>query len=229
MVRTLTVVVGIAMSLVAARETSAIPIQITPVDLDSWVGGSSVIGSFDDFHVVKAPPPPPTPPQSLGSIFSEVFYDGFDYTYVHTVTPRAGSNDNEAFRTDFSVRGFTGIVGWSFSDALRAGGTGTESDFRISNVSGRLWWIATFPYTNVWGWTGLDPIAFFFVSHIDPFTTLTPPTAEAAPYLLLSDEVFTGRAQSLAPVVPEPGSIALFGSGLVGLYAAVRRRRSPKE
>ena len=64
MVRTLTVVVGIAMSLVAARETSAIPIQLTPVDLDSWVGGSSVIGSFDDFRVVKAPPPPPTPPKT---------------------------------------------------------------------------------------------------------------------------------------------------------------------
>ena len=76
------------------------------------------------------------------------------------------------------------------------------------------------PEPNFRRWFALEPIAFFFVSHIDPFTTLTPPTAEAAPYLLLSDEVFTGRAQSLAPVVPEPGTIALLGSGLVGLYAA---------
>ena len=170
MVRTLTVVIGIAMSLVAARETSAIPIDITPVDLDSWVGGSSVIGSFDDFRVVMAPPPPPRPPQTLGSIVSEVFYDGFDYTYVHTVTPRARSNDNEVFRTDFNVRGFSGIVGWSFSDALRAGGTGTDSDFRISNSSGRLWWIAGFdPTTDPPSrWGALEPIAFFFVSSRSP-------------------------------------------------------------
>jgi hypothetical protein len=222
MVRTLTVVIGLAMSLMAARNASAIP--ITPVDLDSWAGGSSLIFTFDDFSVVQAPPPPPRPPQTLGSIRSEVFYDGFDYTYVHTVTPSAGSKINEVFRTEFSVRGFSGIVGWSFSDALRAGGTGTESDFRISNDSGRLWWIATFPFLLDEGfpsrWGPLEPIAFFFVSHIDPFTT--------APYLLLSDEVSTGRAQSLAPVVPEPGTIALFGSGLVGLYAAMRRRQSAK-
>ena len=46
--------------------------------------------------------------------------------------------------TEFSVGGFSGIAGWSFSDALRAGGTGTDRDFRIDYVSGRLNWFTQF-------------------------------------------------------------------------------------
>ncbi len=61
MVRRLTVVIGVAMSLVVARDASADP--ITPVDLDSWVGGSSVnILNFDWFLRVRdAPAAPRTP------------------------------------------------------------------------------------------------------------------------------------------------------------------------
>ena len=62
MVRTLTVVIGLAMSLMAARDASAIP--ITPVDLDSWVGGSSVIGASRPF--VTSQTPPRGPPEHLG-------------------------------------------------------------------------------------------------------------------------------------------------------------------
>ncbi len=158
-------------------------------------------------------------------MFSDVLSDGTRYTYVHRVTPFLDNNDR--FATQFSVGGFNGIAGWSFSDALRAGGTGTDRDFLIDNVSGRLNWFTQFTTTHEGaGWDAAEPITFFFVSTRPPFFTLTPPSAEAMPYSLLTDEVF-GTAQSLAPV-PEPGSIVLFGSGLVGLYAVVRRRRSPK-
>ena len=51
------------------------------------------------FLVVKAHPAAPDAPPNPGvSIFSEVFYDGSDYTYVHTGDPLGhDSNDNEAF------------------------------------------------------------------------------------------------------------------------------------
>jgi PEP-CTERM motif len=222
MVRTLTVVIGLAMSLLVARDASAD--RITPVDLDSWVGGSSVnILSFDQFLLVRDAPA--APPNTLGIMFSDVLSDGTQYTYAHWVTSYLDNND--LFATQFSVGGFSGIAGWSFSDALRAGGTGTDRDFLIDNVSGRLNWFTRFTTTDEGaGWDAAEPITFFFVSSRSPFKTLTPPGAEAMPYGLLTNGGF-GTAQGLAPV-PEPGSIALFGSGLMGLYAAVRRRRSAK-
>ena len=67
MVRTLTVVIGLAMSVMVAREASAIP--ITPVDLDSWVGGS-IVGSQSDLFKVA------NPPVTIGDISSDVFFDG---------------------------------------------------------------------------------------------------------------------------------------------------------
>ena len=69
-----------------------------------------------------------------------------------------------------------------------------------------------------------EPIQFFFVSTLPP---------RLRNYNLLSANVLQpnplefGAAEGVAPV-PEPGSIALFGSGLVGLIAAMRRRRNSK-
>ena len=68
------------------------------------------------------------------------------------------------------------------------------------------------------GWDPFEPIAFFFVS-------VQPPGARA--YDLLSPDFGLGTAQTLGPI-PEPGSFVLLGSGLAGLYAAVRRRNPKK-
>jgi PEP-CTERM motif len=213
MIRRLTVLIGLAMSMMVARSASAIP--ITPVDLDTWVPGS-IVGSHANLFDVASPP------ATIGAISSNVFVDGNQYTYVHTVTPHVTLQSNSHFATAFSVaNGFTGVAGWSFSDAGSAGGTGTNTDFLLTEDQGRLTWSLRFTSTGPdrrSGWDPFEPIAFFFVSS-------QPPGARV--YDLLTPDIGLGTAQTLGPI-PEPGSFVLLGSGLAGLYASVRRRRSPK-
>lgn len=201
MVRKLTFALVLGTSLLAARGAYAIP--VVPTDLDTWVPGASVRPSMlDDFTVALAPPP------TMGSNLTNVYFDGTQYTYVHTVTP--GLDNNAFLNTAFVVPGFTGVAGWSFSDANAAGGMGAGSFFL--NDTGQLSWQPLFG-PGV-GWDTGEAISFFFVS-------TRPPTI--GDYNLIGLE--SGTAQGYAPV-PEPGSIALLGSGLVGLYTAMRRRRN---
>ena len=232
MVRTLTVVIGVAMSLLGARDASAIP--ITPVDFDQFSLGDHVLSSFLGSHTglfgVANPPP-----FTMGEISSEVFLSSVFplYTYVHTVTP--GLDNNKSFTVQYRDDGFIHSAGFSFSDVLRAAGSNPDEppvepseaiSIDVDEVNFRFTWAVKFteptccePFSP--GWDALEPITFFFMSSL-------PPGKLKAYNLVGRDGVETGTATSLAPV-PEPGSIALLGSGLMGLYAAVRRRRSQKE
>jgi PEP-CTERM motif len=205
MARQLTLVVILATSLFVANGASATPIVGT--DYDTWAGGL-LDDTLPASPIVAALPPPPT----IGTIENELYFDGTQYTYVHTVNPSL--DDNFLLNTQFIVSGFTGIAGWSFSDALAAGGAGDATDFSINQVAGQLNWLTEFG--DQAGWDANEAITFFFVS------TKPPGLGD---YNLITTEA--GSGTSFAPV-PEPGSIALLGSGLVGLYAAVRRRRSLK-
>ena len=80
MVRTLTVVIGVAMSLVVVRDASAIP--ITPVDFDSWITGPPM--RLFDGQTMRDPPFPPAGGELIGVIRSRVFFDGTQYTYDST-------------------------------------------------------------------------------------------------------------------------------------------------
>ena len=112
MMRKLTVGLVLVIGLLAVRPASAIP-----VNLDTWLptAGELFAGpTSDDFNVAEAPPP------TMGNLVSNVYFDGTQYTYVHTVTP--GLNNNFVLDTAFDVAGYTGVAGWSFSDADAAGG-----------------------------------------------------------------------------------------------------------
>lgn len=203
MVRAACVTLTLAFSLVVASQASAVP--VSPADLDVLDVGSQV-GSVvvDRFASASS--------DMIGKIKTRVYFDGSTYYYTSLV--KSYGDFNLLFNTEFSVPGFTGLAGWSYGDAAGAGANGNGSDFLIENVGGRLSWIATMG--GAFGeWNAFEPITFFFAS------TLPPTIKNYNSLSLLPFEL--GSAQGLAPV-PEPGSIALFGSGLVWLYARMRRR-----
>jgi hypothetical protein len=202
----------LAITLLAASDAFAI--NVVPTDFDIWTTGLAVPGkpSTSDLFDVAAPPP-----DTNGTIDNAVFFDSAtgNYTYLHNVTPSL--NNNILFHTGFAAEGFTGVAGYSFSDAVAAGGPGSGTDFVISDLLGQINWNTAFPSIgSPSGWDAFEPIRFFFVS-------TNPPGI--GDYNLSTFEVGTGQSYAPLAAVPEPGSIALLASGLVGLYAARRRRR----
>ena len=186
-----------------AAPAAAIP--IVPENYDTQVLGAQ-IATTSDLFTVAAPPP-----GSMGILDSSVWFDGATYTYVNTVNPFL--SDNSHLNTAFPVRGFTGEMGWSFSDAASAGGDGDALDFLTAEVNGRLHWLALERGLGD-NWDTGESITFFFRSTL-------PPTL--GDYNFLNSEAST--ATGFAPV-PEPGTLALLGTGLVGLWRARARKKT---
>jgi hypothetical protein len=214
MVRRITFTIGLVMSLLFAQQASATP--VTPVDHEGITLGAP-LGTLSNVFLKALGPGPPT----TGTLESAVYLVGSDYFYVHTVTP--STDDNTVFAhgdpSHPGIPGFTGVAGFSFGDASAA-----EVDFVLDWIGPRLLWFSG-AFTEPSDWDSNDPISFFFVS-------TRPPTLGG--YSLAGGTPFPnfriGGAESFAPSpVPEPGSIVLFGSGLVGLYAAMRRRRNRRD
>ena len=97
MLRKFTVVVGVTLSLLVVREASAIPVVAT--DLPGGLGLPIQPTTMDDFTV--AMPPPGT----MGTILNAVYFDGINYTYVHTVTPALANNNPLPRHSGFGIHG----------------------------------------------------------------------------------------------------------------------------
>jgi hypothetical protein len=224
MVRRLGLIVGLVVSLVAARPASAGPVfpgeLVAPVDLDRLSLGSQIGDVTNDFTMLFGWRMFGWMP-STGTAETKVFFDGVNYVYTQTVT--TDGHLNMLFGTQFDVIGFTGQAGWSFGEADALGAKGDDLDFRIQNIAGQLLFISM-PGGAFGHWNAFEPITFFF-------TSTKPPTLKNYGLFSLMPMEF-GSVSGLAPgvlaPVPEPGSIALFGSGLVWLYARMRRRRNLK-
>jgi len=203
---------GLALGI--SPKVMAIAIPATDLDVAILTAGAVVAPSISSsFMTIDA--------TSIGTLDGEVRFNGSVYTYILTVTPSI--NNISEFNTGFRVLGFTGTAGWSFSDVAAAGATGvlppqtpaTAFELQFDAGDGSLDWEARYQDLALSsGWDSGESIRFFFQ------TTLPPGSGK---YNLINEEV--GRGSSYAPVVPEPATLLLAGSGLIAL-GALRRRKS---
>lgn len=215
-----------ALALLAAPAAAA---PIAPTDLDALTLGAFVVGpvgvtvdssfvagdaSTGDFSGGAACPggfdacvPPENPA-------------GTAYSFVQTVVPSVDAVPNDppfadapavvdpgpvdAFTVDFRPAGFTGVAGYSFSDAATAGielGLDRAADGSLS-----------FEVT-LGEWTAGESVRFFF-------QTTQPPAGPGGTYVLAGGVA----AGPLPAAIPVPAALPLLAAGL-GALALGRRRR----
>lgn len=179
--------------------SSARAVTIPATDYD----GVSGIGSLVDTATATMLGPGSA---DFGELTTNVYFDGTGtYTYENVLTP-AVDNISE-FVTAFPVIGFTGVAGWSFSEAAAAGGVGTSDDFLIFlDLDSTIDWETGGPGFAADPFDSGETVTFFFQS-----------TAAPRPGAYSQIDGGAANAQTLGTTVPEASTLLLLGSALLAL------------
>jgi len=185
-----------------AGQAKAGHVSIVPTDFDTLDLGTQVRADLLSHFTTNSG-------VDIGDLVGSVHFNSASgvYTYVLKLTP--GINNISEFNTGFDVNGFTGVAGYSFSEALAAGGA-----FEIEHESdGTIDWNSVGIQDGSKFFDAGETITFFFQS------TLPPATLDV--YSLINSRA--GGTLNYAPVIPAPAALPA-GLALLGLVAAARRR-----
>lgn len=187
-----------------ATPVRAVP--VTPTDLDTLGSLGTIVWGPETTPIING--------GFNGTLTGWLYDNAGTYTYKLLLEPAVSAILQ--FGTSFSVEGFTGVAGYSFSQATQAGFVPSAIipyAFYMFQTE-QLVWSPPSALSASGFWDNQEPMTFFLQ------TTQLPANG---PFHVVLGDLHTGQG-TFAPV-PEPMTLLLLAGGAAGLGAWERRRR----